>query len=236
MTLEAAISRSGASPQDWFDEMADAAIRRSELVVAGKRLAILEVEFYLHRADHPDTYVHRSAAQLNTTGEWYFHREKAAKLGFTLKGADVTFGRAGEEYGGMLIRAVSNTTGGGYVEGPSKVVDALLGAAGVTSVLELKQLGAFDNRVFAPDGLVRIEERRDAIEAEIRAGPRIGLSDARPYVKAPYRYRARPVLTKKDKAGIMAGRIVPDRPTPRLLAARPIIVLSDAEIDELLGL
>lgn len=246
MALKASIGRTDGKISEWFDEMADAAIRRSELVVAGKRLAILEVEFYLYRAGHEDPYVHRSAEQMNTNGEWYFHREKAAKIGFTLKGLDLTFGEAGKEAGGMLIRAVANAKGGGYVEGPSKVVDVILEAAGVPSVTELKALGAYDNRAFAEAGLLRLEERGVPSTEPIHTGPRVGLKGCTDYSRAAYRYRARPALTKKDKPAIMAGRRVivrtaPCGPLPCAPQTAPSIPapqpsrLTDEEVDTLLS-
>lgn len=232
------------APAAWFDAMADAAIRGSELVVAGERFTILEVEFYLRRADHPDPYVHGSEQQVNTNGEWYFHREKAARLGFTLKGLDVTFGPAGEA-GGMLIRALAKPTGGGYVEGPSLVVDTILRAAGVESVAELKGLAAYTNDVFAPAGLLRIEGRAGRLTDPIHAGPRIGLKGGKPYADAPYRYRARPALTRKDKGAILAGRRVPSPPptppptlpTPPLPlpSPAPAASLTDSDLESILS-
>ena len=224
--LKEAVARVDGVPPAWFDELADAAIRRSVLVVAGVRLSILEVELYLHRADHADPYVHRSAAQLGSCGSWYFHREKAARLGFTLKGLDLTFGAVGTEAGGLLIRAVAGETGpGGYVEGPSKVVDAILTAAGVSSVLELKALGPYEDDAFSLTGLVRLEGRLAPTGEAIHAGPRIGLKPGKAYAAAPYRYRARAALTKKDKSGLLAGRRVPPwldpDPAPRQDDAPP---------------
>lgn len=221
--------------QAWFDAMADAAIRRSVLVAGGRRFTILEVEFYLHCADHADKYTHCSAAQLSTAGEWYFHRETAAKIGFTLKGVDITFGACGTEAGGMLIRAIEPDPAEGPIDGPSKVVDALLTAAGVVSVLDLKGLPVFRRSVFAPDGVIRIEDRANPNALTIRTGPRIGLKSGRPFFHAEYRYRAKPEQAKKDRARLVVGREV-GMPPEATLQRPPVHQLTDEEIDDVLDL
>jgi len=204
--LKAALERSDLPAMAWFDLIADAAIRHSCLVVADKRFSIAEVEFYLYSKDHPDEYTHCSGAQLGPPGYFYFHREKAATLAFTLKGLDITFGPIGVA-GGMLIRAVADPDCKSVVEGPSLTVNELLRAAKVDTVAALKTLPGYSDNAFAA-GLLRIEPR-PPLAVEINAGPRIGLKGSKPYVDAPYRYRARAELTKKDKARICAGRMIP---------------------------
>jgi hypothetical protein len=225
--------------------MARAAICRSDLVIAGKRLRVLEVEFYLYRDGHEDPFVHCHEKQL-TRGEWYFHREKSARIGFTLKGLDLSFGDGEQTYGGMLIRAIANAEGrGGYIEGPSKTVDMILGAAGVESVTNLRTVAAFSDHAFAAGGLLRFEDRAaPGGDEAIFAGPRIGLKGTDVFAKAPYRYRARPALTKKDRAAIMQGRQVPPANAAGVAEPPPAVAttaaagapLSDAEVDDLLGL
>jgi hypothetical protein len=92
------------------------------------------------------------------------------------------------------------------VEGPSLTVNEILRAAGVDNVLALKQKEHYLDAAFAPGGLLRIERRAEAIAVEIRIGPRIGLKGTKLYANAAYRYRAKPELTKKDRAGICSGR------------------------------
>ncbi len=221
----------------WFDDIADAVLRRSELVVAGQRFALLEVEFYWSRADHPDPYVHRAPAQCDTNGEWYFHRESAARIGFTLKGLDVTFGVPGVAAGGMLARALMSPELG-HIDGPSLVVDSILRAANVVSVLALKQQAGFASGAFAAGSLMHFVERVTPLSMPIHIGPRIGLSARNPpFQGAPYRYRARPELTKKDKRRLLAGRVM-QAPRPPQPATAPTVApaLSDADICAILGI
>lgn len=202
---------------EWFDAAAEAALRGSELVAAGVRFEILEVEFYLRREGHEDDYVHGAPAQRETRGEWYFHREKAARLGFTLKGLDVTFGRPGAEAGGMLIRALAPAGGGPPVEGPSRCVDAVLRAADVAAVSELKALPAYTAGAFAAGAVLRIEGRAAPEDGPMWIGPRVGLKGGRSYAEAPYRYRVRPGKGTKDKKKlrVLAARQSPE-PAPGL--------------------
>jgi 3-methyladenine DNA glycosylase Mpg len=237
-------------PSAWFDAIAAAAIRRTALVVAppgaaptrghAQRFGILEVEFYYDAASHRDPFAHRSAAQLGAPGHWYFHRERAAKLGFTLKGLDLTLGPPGAA-GGMLIRAVV-CADGAVVEGPSRVVDLVLRAAGVTSVLELKALEGYYDDAFVRVGVLRLEPRGQLPSpGEVRVGPRVGLSVRRPedapLAAAAYRYRARAALTQRDRRGLLAGRLLPERLLPERPppAAPAAPALTDAELDAVLG-
>jgi len=229
--LKETICRSDLPPTEWFDRMADAAIRRSCLVVASKRFSIVEVEFYLHSKSHPDEHTHKSVAQLGPPGRFYFHREKSASLAFTLKGLDLTFGPPGVA-GGMLIRAVADPECKAVVEGPSLTVNELLRAAGADSVLGLKALSGYADEAFA-GGLLRVESR-PALAVDIRAGPRIGLKGTKDFVDAPYRYRARPELTKKDKARICAGRLIAEWQAVPIESVDPLSL--DEAVDELLEL
>lgn len=252
--LESALRARHLRPEDRFDRIADAAIRRSTLVVAAagreSRFDILEVEMYLYCWGHADVFVHQSHEQM-AMGEWYFHREGAAKIGFTLKGVDITFGSGSSEYGGMLIRAVTPTGVLTPIDGPSRTVDAILRAAGVTSVLGLKALPGFALNAFSLNGVVRVENRAVPIPREISTGPRIGLGKklGNGFRDLPYRYRACPELAKKERHALLQGRRLPDasafpappmRPSPDSAdaadgTARAIIELTDDDIDAILN-
>ncbi len=242
---------------EWFSQMARL-LMGSYTLVAGSnvgdilaaRFDIIELEAYLWCAGHEDPYVHRNPQQTNTCGEWYFHREKAAKIGFTLKGLDLTFGEPGKEAGGLLIRTIMDQATGEFIEGPSKVVDRILLAASVTCVAELKQLPGpagsrlFRSNAFDTAGILHIEPRaaRSQVEipdGQIKAGPRVGLSekDAH-YQQAPYRFHARPDRAKKDKTKITAGISVPARLAQQTKTGAPSEEeqrLVEAYLGELLG-
>ncbi len=233
----------------WFSRMAGLLLRESTLVVDSAHFDIVEVEAYLWCEGHEDPYVHRDPQQTNTCGAWYFHREKAAKIGFTLKGLDLTFGEPGEEAGGLLIRAIMNQATGEFIEGPSKVVDMILRTTVVTCVAELKQkmsgLQIFRNNAFDARGILHIEPKAAMQCCQVRhikAGPRVGLSEKDPYFRqAPYRFHARPEWAKKDRARIVAGVPVlapPAPPKPKTSGAElgsDESQLIEAYINELLG-
>jgi hypothetical protein len=236
----------------WFSQIACLMMEESTLVVDSTRFDIVEIEAYLWREGHKDPYVHRDPQQTNTCGAWYFHREKAARLGFTLKGVDLTFGEPKTAAGGLLIRAVMNQATGEFIEGPSKVVDVILRTASVTCVAELKQkisgLQMFKNDAFDAAGILHIEPRaaRGPVP-RIMAGPRIGLGEKDAYFRhAPYRFHARPELAKKEKASLVfglrpgAGTSVSEPQAPKPDAwnadcACDEAQLIEAYLDELLG-
>jgi hypothetical protein len=202
--LEGLLAGYAGSVEAWFDALALALLQASRLAVAGRAYRILEVEMYLHRPGHEDSTVHRHSAQRDTVGCWYFHREAAARIGFTLKGVDLTFGAKGVEFGGILVRAIQAEAETVGIDGPSKVVDEILRRSGVETVRALRALPTFRDSAFA-DGLVRLEARPPE-PCEIRVGPRVGLKSSHAYAQAPYRYRARAGLAAKDKKGLARGR------------------------------
>src|SRR5687768_6144859 len=86
-----------------FEGYADGIMNGCVITIGGEWHRILELEFYLHNAEHPDPYVHRNPQQL-TVGQWYFHRTGNSYKGGTYKGLDITFGA--DSYGGILIRTL----------------------------------------------------------------------------------------------------------------------------------
>jgi hypothetical protein len=191
----------------WFDELALALLGHYQLEAGGQAFRLLELEFYFHAAGHADPTVHRNERQLATCAHWYFHREKAARLGFTRKGLDLTFGRPGAEYGGILIRAVQPEGKAGarqVVEGPSRVVDVILRAAGVESVLEFYARPGFTCDALAA-GPLRLVPSPIPLKGTVHIGPRVGLRSA-PFSEAPYRYRVAANIAAKDRRGLLAGR------------------------------
>jgi hypothetical protein len=212
-----------AGEWEWFSRMAGLLLGASTLVIGTAHFDVVEIEAYLWCEGHADPYVHRDPQQMNTCGEWYFHREKAAKIGFTLKGLDLTFGEPGKEAGGLLLRAILDQATDEFIEGPSKVVDRILRGASVTSVTELKRKTtgpqAFRSDAFDADGFLRIESKAATKRSQvlrIRAGPRVGLGEKNAhYRQAPYRFHARPEWAKKGKAKIAAGVLVSSQLEPR---------------------
>jgi hypothetical protein len=186
--------------QKWFDDTAMWLLNGVELISADHTYRLAEIEFYVYDEQlHRDTTVHRSAQQTNTCGEWYFHREKSAKIGFTLKGLDITIGRLGGGIsGGILIRSIMES--GKIIEGPSKVVDEILRTNEVESVTELKLLPEYSDLV-GSESLLYIEET-DQVNNPIFRGSRIGLNATKhpEWFNKPYRYAISGI--KKAKQGL----------------------------------
>jgi hypothetical protein len=175
-----------------FDNLAHWILSKLQLVCRESRYRVGEIEFYLYDSEHRDPYVHCHVKQLEFA-TFYFHREKSAKIGFTLKGMDITFG-GGSTYGGILIRSLITETGE-VIEGPSKVVDRILIDFGVTAVLDLKEHPRFTERDEGGD------EGGDDVEVKIKRGPRVGLNKEKDpaWVDKPYRYVSCNVKRDKTK-------------------------------------
>jgi hypothetical protein len=204
----------------WFQTTARTLFRDWALQCQDKLYAMAELEFYLHdETVHADPYVHCDDAQ-QTKGEWYFHRASAAKIGFTLKGVDLTFGDNGS-YGGILIRGIrpiqvrsadpKKQRVGPLIDGPSRTVDTILTDCEVNSVISLRALEGYEGKAATCPyvGLVHLGENY-LRGLKLSAGPRIGLKVrgndplAHLYQPAAYRFHAYPYLAKKDKKTLTA--------------------------------
>lgn len=129
----------------------------------------LEVELYLHSAQHPDPYAHQHPSQA-AAGRWYFHRQGSSYRGGTYKGLDLSFGASGA-LGGILIRALQGSEK--RVSGPCRCVETLLGASGHSRVADLdgELAGLLE------PGPLQLELGPPA--AEVIATARVGLGFAR---------------------------------------------------------
>lgn len=153
---------SGGDPAE-LGAIAAALLLQTDLVVAGRRHAILELEFYASSPSHPDPFAHGEAPQ-RTNGRWYFHRRSGSYRGGSFKGLDVTFGPVGD-VGGILIRTLE-APDGARINGPSLCVDHLLERTGAASVAALDEaLGA--SKVWAARGPLRLAWRARPRDAEV---------------------------------------------------------------------
>jgi hypothetical protein len=186
----------------WFAVVAERLLNGAELVVARQPHRLVEIEFYLHGADHPDPFTHREPIQLEC-GRWYFHRTRGAYRSGSFKGIDLTFGN-GTAFGGILFRCLAMPDGV-VIDGPSLCVDHLLDAAGADTVAALDR--AIGKRVaWDTDNPLSLRhvtpERR-----ELLGTPRVGLSLKRAkavgemtrFVMAPYRFLSEPRKVGKGK-------------------------------------
>jgi hypothetical protein len=183
----------------WFAAIAERLLNRFDLIAAGRRLRILEVELYYHSDDHPDPFSHRQPIQ-RECGRWYFHRVGTSYRGGTFKGLDLTLGDGAAHFG-VLIRSVHD--GKQIIEGPSRLVEELLRLTGIGSIRELDGRIAGRTAWDASSPLF-LEKSKSPRADVIVATARIGLALKRPttcelgprYLGFPYRFLTEPRLRK----------------------------------------
>lgn len=184
---------------DDFDYVANVLLNYTYLMVRNVGYRLVEIEFYLNNAHHPDLYVHSNPDQL-LLNKFYFHKFKNGtyKSG-TFKGLDLTFGdNESKTYFGILIRAVLNTQTDQLIEGPCNVVNHVLSQYGFGSVVELTERSVLSLHANIPNFIL---VRTDELDTEpMFIGPRIGLSEKYPeYQHKCYRYVIYRNRTKKQK-------------------------------------
>lgn len=192
-----------------FDLIANKILNGTSLIVRGPardhEFRIIEIEFYLHSAEHPDPFVHQSADQLDV-GRWYFHKTGGSYRGGTFKGLDITFALG--KYGGILIRSLEQL-GGELVEGPSLCVDKILEMSEFPSVASLADaVDHVDAWVWSENSPIYLKEIPGEIH-EIYTSARVGLNinKSPDFAAMPYRYisASRIKSIKKSRTSVVAG-------------------------------
>ncbi len=189
--------------QTWFDAIADGLLNGANLRVADKVHRLVEIEFYLRAAEHPDPFTHGDPLQLQC-GKWYFHRTAGVYRSGSFKGVDLTFGD-GTLYGGVLFRGLE-TADGTLIDGPSLLVDYLLKLTKAASVRVLDAMIAGRAAWDASNPLYLEEVEPPRTQSLFRCG-RVGLTlknarnkaEAPRYILLPYRYLTEPRRTAKGK-------------------------------------
>jgi hypothetical protein len=167
---------------DEIASFAESLISGKILRAGDKRFRIVECEGYVYSESHPDLFTHCNEMQ-KTAGKFYFHRSTTLARGKyksgTFKGVDVTFSSDESEYAGMLIRSVACLSGGGgVIEGPCRVVNAVLRALGARTIDEVVSCDDVDSAVLDvsdPEGGVWLEDG-ELPQVAILRGPRVGLT------------------------------------------------------------
>ncbi len=187
----------------WFDAIARRLLCGCRLMVAGEAHRLTEVEMYYHGGRHLDPFSHREPIT-KTTGLWYFHRTHGVYRSGSFKGLDLTFGGA-EAFGGILIRGVERDNGV-LVDGPSLLVDYLLGRTVKATVAELDE--TIDRRpAWDTDNPLQLRWLTEMDDRPILKTARVGLSlkragksDLPPrFLMRPYRYLTEPRRIGKGK-------------------------------------
>lgn len=189
--------------QAWFDAIADKLLNGVNLRAGGQTHRLVEVEFYLRAAEHPDPFTHGEPLQLQC-GRWYFHRTAGVYRGGSFKGLDLTFGD-GTVYGGVLFRGLE-AADGTFIDGPSLLVDHLLRLTKAASVRVLDAMIAGRTAWDASNPLYLEDVEPPRTQPLLRSG-RVGLTlknarnkaEAPRYLLLPYRYLTEPRRTAKGK-------------------------------------
>lgn len=196
------LSASGATAT-WFDAIAEKLLNGVNLCAGGKTHRLVEIEFYLRVAEHPDPFTHGESLQL-LCGRWYFHRTRGVYRSGSFKGLDLSFGD-GTLYGGVLFRGLEMADGT-LIDGPSLLVDHLLKLtrAATVAVLDSMIAGRLAWDASNPIFLEDLETPRT--QPLFRSG-RVGLTlknarnkpEATRYILRPYRYLTEPRRAAKGK-------------------------------------
>lgn len=203
--------------QLWFNDIAECICNELILVIGNKaKFKIVEIEMYLKYSNHYDSFSHSDDKQLNTCGEWYFHRQNGKSYkGGTYKGLDITFGTIGKAYGGILIRSIENLENGEVIEGPCRVVDKILSCVNRKSIVTLVESKQFVLNVTDLKSILRLESINSSNDINLQekekkrmiiSSPRVGLTlkrcdDFKPYfLMLPYRFHTRPDKVTKYKS------------------------------------
>lgn len=187
----------------WFAALAHRLLNETDLVLAGARYRLAEVEMYYHGPGHPDPFAHRDPVQLEH-GRWYFHRTRGEYRGGSFKGVDVALGD-GTAFFGILVRGAVPVEGD-LLDGPCVTVDHMLERTGCATVAALD--GAIDAReVWDASSPLHLAPAAEPRAATVYACSRVGLSlkkmggqpDAPRFVGRPYRFLSEPAAISKGR-------------------------------------
>lgn len=97
----------------YFEDIAELLMKNFVIEKGSERYEIVETEFYLYTAEHPDVITYPRAIG---AGRWYFHQS----------GVDLTFESTAERFGGILIRGLRDINDpGNQIFGPMKCMETL---------------------------------------------------------------------------------------------------------------
>jgi hypothetical protein len=212
---------------EWFRRCADVLLNNFELVVAGSNVfRFVEIEFYYNDHNvHQDTFIHGSELQLKTAGHWYFHTAGASGTSYksgTYKGLDITCGKPGKIPGGILLRAMEETSSGDIIEGPCVVVDRLLKQNKIDSILDLVKTG-FSLCATDVNPFMYIRPAAKAAGRPVVGSPRVGLTLKRfdafkeTFVMMPYRMTSLTAKIKKNRQTIILALQAQGRSTADII-------------------
>jgi hypothetical protein len=157
--------------KEWFFDIANLLINRTDLIINKKIHKIVEIEIYYNSINHVDPYVHCDILQ-KSNEKWYFHRiNKSYKAG-SFKGLDITFG-GNNSFGGILIRSIKFDNN--IINGPSLFVDYILKNTGCENIEKIdKILTKFD--IWDDKAPIYLNFTKENLKSNIIKTPRVGLN------------------------------------------------------------
>jgi hypothetical protein len=187
----------------WFAALVGRLMNACDLVIAGTRYRLAELEAYYHGGAHPDLFAHRDPVQLEA-GRWYFHRTGGEYRGGSFKGLDLALGD-GTAYFGILIRGVV-ALDGPALDGPCVTVDHMLAKTKAATVAALDGL-INARKLWDTSAPLHLVEAAKPRTAPVYASSRVGLTlkkakgkpDAERFVARPYRYLTEPKAIAKGR-------------------------------------
>ena len=207
-----------ATRREVLQKVAGALMNHWDLLVAGRRHRILELEAYVHGPAHADPYTHRDEGQEHCAA-WYFHRKGGNYKGGSFKGLDLACGggRGSGVCAGLLLRSVAEDATGELAEGPCLVVDRILRLSGRPSVAALTGGRPAEELSAASFQDLRLAPAAAPRGAAVWAAPRVGLvlraegagathSEGSPadFCTRAYRFSTQPERLGKWRSGFAA--------------------------------
>jgi hypothetical protein len=187
----------------WFAGLAHRLLNEVDLVIAGGRYRLAELEMYYSGGAHADPFAHRDPVQLER-GRWYFHRTRGEYRGGSFKGVDIALGD-GTAFFGVLVRGAVPLAGG-QLDGPCVTVDHVLERTKCASVAALD--GAIAARaVWDATSPLHLAPAAEPRAASVCACSRVGLSlkkmagkpGAPAFIGRPYRFLTEPATIAKGR-------------------------------------
>lgn len=199
----------------WFEEISRELFFNLRLKIKNNIYEIIEIEFYINEAGHPDVFSH-STSQQKQNGSFCFHQTGKSYREGNYKGVDIAIGNE-KRFGGILIRSLKEISGQRIIEGPSNVVTEILSLYGYKKVRELVPHVDLDmeGNDFC---LIDFEEKK---HKPFRS-PRVGLTLKKDcskkihFLVKDYRFIKYPDLIKKGKHWIIASELLKSQKGPSL--------------------
>jgi len=193
----------------WFNALAQRLLNESALIIGGVAHQLVEIECYYHGSEHCDPFAHCDPMQ-EQSRRWYFHRVGGSYRGGSFKGLDISFGTSQGDFGGILIRTLTDPRGK-HINGCSLCVDHMLTTTGHDHVASLDR-AVHGRDVADTESILHLRAldvpRQDTVIATARVGLTLKRAHANPemprYIMRRYRFLTDPTIKKGKVHTIIA--------------------------------